>query len=107
MPGTVYLLHFTQPYRHARHYLGWAADLDLRLAEHRAGRGARLTQVIRAHGIDFTLALSLPGDRGLERALKRRHASPTLCPICRAQKGKKPWNPTPATPATPPPPPTN
>ena len=23
--GTVYLLHFDQPYKHARHYVGWAA----------------------------------------------------------------------------------
>jgi hypothetical protein len=34
--GTVYLLHFDRPYRHARHYLGWAEDLDNRLAEHAA-----------------------------------------------------------------------
>jgi hypothetical protein len=26
--GVVYLVHFTQPYRHARHYTGWTADLD-------------------------------------------------------------------------------
>jgi hypothetical protein len=37
----VYLLHFDTPYRHARHYLEYAADLDVRLAQHRAGRGAR------------------------------------------------------------------
>ena len=29
--GVVYLVHFTQPYRHARHYTGWTADLDSRL----------------------------------------------------------------------------
>ncbi|MBB5085041.1 putative GIY-YIG superfamily endonuclease [Nonomuraea endophytica] len=32
MTGTVYLLHFAQPYRHARHYLGWTTDLQARLA---------------------------------------------------------------------------
>ena len=26
--GVVYLVHFTEPYRHARHYTGWTADLD-------------------------------------------------------------------------------
>ena len=40
--GVVYLVHFSEPYRHARHYTGWTVDLDARLAEHRAGRGARL-----------------------------------------------------------------
>ena len=40
--GVVHLVHFTQPYRHARHYTGWTADLESRLAEHQAGRGARL-----------------------------------------------------------------
>jgi predicted GIY-YIG superfamily endonuclease len=38
----VYLVHFSEPYRHAGHYTGWTADLDARLAEHNAGRGARL-----------------------------------------------------------------
>jgi predicted GIY-YIG superfamily endonuclease len=78
-----YLLHFERPYRHARHYLGYASDLDARLAEHRAGRGARLIQVIIRAGIDFTLARTWEGDRALERQLKRRHASPRLCPLCR------------------------
>ena len=25
--GTVYLLHFSEPYKHARHYTGWTEDL--------------------------------------------------------------------------------
>jgi hypothetical protein len=55
-PGIVYLLHFDRPYRHARHYLGqWAQDLDARLADHDAGRGARLTAVVKAAGIGWTL----------------------------------------------------
>jgi hypothetical protein len=40
--GLVYLLHFSEPYQHARHYTGWTHDLDARLQLHRAGRGARL-----------------------------------------------------------------
>ncbi|MDL4817376.1 hypothetical protein [Actinomadura opuntiae] len=42
LDGIVYLLHFTRPYKHAKHYTGWTSDLDARLAEHAAGRGARL-----------------------------------------------------------------
>ena len=47
---TVYLLHFAPPYKHARHYLGSTDDLDARLAAHRSGRGARLTQVAVQNG---------------------------------------------------------
>ena len=42
--GTIYLLHFSAKVAdHAGHYLGWASDLDSRLAQHAAGTGARLT----------------------------------------------------------------
>jgi len=78
----VYLLHFDRPLHHARHYLGSTADLDARLAEHRAGTGARLVAVMRSLGIGFTLARTWPGDRKTERRLKRRKEGPRLCPIC-------------------------
>jgi len=49
--GTVYLLHFNEPYKHARHYVGWTArNVKRRLAEHEDGRGARLLAVVRAAG---------------------------------------------------------
>ena len=83
---TVYLLHFSQPFHHARHYLGSTDDLDNRLQEHRTGQGARLTQVIHEAGISFILARTWEGGRDLERKLKRWHKSPDLCPICKAKK---------------------
>jgi predicted GIY-YIG superfamily endonuclease len=84
---TVYLLHFDRPYRHAAHYLGIASDLEARIAAHRAGRGARLIEVITAAGIGFVIARTWNGGRDLERRLKNRKNSPQLCPICRqAQK---------------------
>lgn len=87
--GTVYLLCFSAPYRHARHYVGFATDLEARLAEHRAGRGARLIQVITAAGIEFTLARTWEGDRTLERRLKNGHNAPArLCPICRERSAR-------------------
>jgi len=73
--GIVYLLHFSQPYKHARHYTGWASDLKARLAEHEQGQGARLLQVIKAAGISWTLARTWPGDRKRERELKTWAAS--------------------------------
>jgi hypothetical protein len=35
-------------------------------------------------GIGVDLVRTWPGDRSLERRLKRRHNSPRLCPLCRS-----------------------
>lgn len=84
-PGTCYLLHFDRPYRHAQHYLGWARNLEARLAEHATGSGgraARLIQVVTAAGIGYTLARTWPGSRGRERQLKRQGGHSRHCPLC-------------------------
>lgn len=83
--GTVYLLHISPPYRHAKHYLGWTpgAVAD-RLAKHLKGQGARLVAVAVAAGRRVELARTWPGGRTRERQLKRWHCSPKLCPVCRA-----------------------
>jgi predicted GIY-YIG superfamily endonuclease len=78
----VYLLCFSRKYRHARHYLGCTQDLPARLREHRKGRGARLTQVILAAGINFRLTRVWSGGRSLERRLKNQKNAPRLCPAC-------------------------
>jgi len=90
-PGTIYLLHFDTPYKHARHYLGWTGrgELAARLAEHRAGRGARLLEVVAGAGIGWQLAATWCGDRNEERRLKNWHKSPQLCPICRAAQAAR------------------
>lgn len=80
--GTIYLIHLDEPYRHARHYLGWTTDLDARLEAHQAGRGARLMEVVKAAGITWHLARTWPGSRDRERAIKNRHEAPRLCPEC-------------------------
>jgi predicted GIY-YIG superfamily endonuclease len=82
----VYLVHFFEPYRHARHYTGWTVDLDARLAEHRAVRGARLLQVIAQAGIGWTLARTWEGPPARERQLKRQGGASRRCPICRAER---------------------
>ncbi len=86
--GTVYLLHFATAYKHARHYLGYTANLEERLARHAAGNGARLVQVITEAGIAFVLARTWPGNRTLERQLKNQKHAGRLCPICLAEKAK-------------------
>ena len=93
IPGgepTVYLIHFDVPYAHARHYTGWTAcDLQGRLAEHSAGRGARLMAVITQAGIGWTLARTWKGSRARERQLKRQGGASRRCPICRAQRARR------------------
>ncbi|SMC99103.1 GIY-YIG nuclease family protein [Kibdelosporangium aridum] len=80
--GTVYLLHFDRPYRHARHYIGWAKDVTSRLALHQTGQGARLLQVVRAAGITWTLARTWKGTRLRERQIKRMGGAARRCPLC-------------------------
>ncbi|SBW27308.1 endonuclease [Protofrankia symbiont of Coriaria ruscifolia] len=80
--GTVYLIHFDRPYRHAAHYTGWTVDLDTRLAEHAAGRGARLLAVVQAAGIGWRLARTWPGTRSRERQIKKQGGASRFCPLC-------------------------
>lgn len=84
--GTVYLIHFDAPYRHARHYIGWTRDLPSRLAAHRAGNGSRLMAVITEAGITWRLARTWPGDHCLEHKLKDRHGASRFCPICQMER---------------------
>ena len=85
MTGTVYLLHFDQPYKHARHYVGWTArNVKRRLAEHEAGRGARLLAVVRAAGIGWQLARLWPGGRARERQIKSGRAATPASARCAA-----------------------
>jgi predicted GIY-YIG superfamily endonuclease len=105
-PGTCYMIHFDERYRHAGHYLGWAKDLDARLAAHRAGRGARLMEVITDAGIGWHVSRTWPGGRDRERALKDRHEAPRLCPDCTAHpapvaRGRSAARPAAGPPAAP------
>jgi hypothetical protein len=80
--GTIYLIHFSTPYKHAAHYMGWAEDLESRLADHHAGRGSRLMAVIKAAGIDWKITRTWKGDRYRERQLKNQGSSKRHCPEC-------------------------
>lgn len=81
-PGTIYLLHFDTPYKHAQHYLGWTSNLEARLERHRNGTGARLMEVIKEAGIGWELAETWTGDRNEERRLKNLGGHRRKCPIC-------------------------
>ena len=94
--GVVYLLHFTEPYRHARHYTGWTEDLLDRLDHHARGYGARLMNVITAAGIGFILARTCEGTRAVERAVKNQGGAVRYCPLCTPRPWSGPWGPVPA-----------
>ena len=83
----LYLLHFEPRYRHAGHYLGFADDVDRRVAQHRAAgeRSSPLVRAALAAGSRVDLIRVWPnGDRGLERRLKRQGGLSRHCPACRA-----------------------
>jgi predicted GIY-YIG superfamily endonuclease len=83
--GTCYLLHFSRPYKHARHYLGWTVDLQSRLDAHLEGTGSRLMEVITEEGISFECVRIWPGmTLRDEKKLKAQH-SVKLCPVCRGE----------------------
>jgi hypothetical protein len=87
--GTIYLLHFDRPYKHARHYTGWTGgseSLKERLARHARGDGARLLAVVHAAGITWQLARTSEGPRARERQIKRQGGASRHCPLCRISR---------------------
>lgn len=94
--GIIYLLHFAQPYQHARHYTGWTEDLPDRLELHASGHGARLMAVIRHAGIGFILTRVCEGTRHTERAIKNSGGAVRYCPLCSPRPWNGHWGPLPA-----------
>jgi predicted GIY-YIG superfamily endonuclease len=79
----VYLIHFSSPYKHAKHYIGWASKLNKRIEHHKHGTGARLCAVVVNAGIELQLARVWEGkDKAFERKLKNQHKPQSFCPIC-------------------------
>lgn len=83
----VYLLHFSRPFGHAKHYVGVTKrGVEERVEEHRRGHGARLTKLVVEAGIELILARvwsRVP--RYFELKLKNRGKG-YVCPICRAER---------------------
>jgi len=103
VPEWTYLVHLDPPVAgHAGHYLGSAADLDRRLAQHGTSEGARLLEVqVKERGGTFRLVRTWPGGREVEHRLKNGHQGNRLCPDCRPwtrrgmlpEPGRRPQNP--------------
>lgn len=93
-PGTLYLLHFSGPLGDTsrprmRHYVGWCREneLERRLAEHRAGTGAKITRAAVNRGLELLLASTSPGTPRDERTRKRRGHHADACPLCTSPGG--------------------
>lgn len=89
----VYLIHFEQPYHHARHYIGFTdgdETLEQRIDRHRRGDGAKLLRAVSQAGIEFKVVRVWEhGDRTMERRLKSRKKAWRYCPVCRETMKKK------------------
>ncbi len=86
----IYLIHFDRPLGNlenvrgtARHYLGYARNIDDRVERHRDGQGSFLMKAVVAAKIGWSVVRTWPGDRAAEKQLKRLHNSRKLCPVCR------------------------
>ena len=83
--GTVYLIHFEKPIKHASHYIGFTSkdDINERFEHHKKGQGSRLLRAANNLGIDYKIVRVWNNvDRNFERWLKNKKNSPRLCPIC-------------------------
>lgn len=76
----IYILEFSEPLHHARYYLGYCDDgrLQQRLAEHLSGQAAAITRAAVRAGIQLEVVVAIPGDRTLERKLKRQKNTPRI-----------------------------
>lgn len=87
MTAGVYLIHFSEPFKHASHYVGYSDNIEERIALHRKGQGSRLCEVVVKAGIGLIHVRTWVGkDRHFERKLHNRGKS-IFCPLC----NKKHW----------------
>jgi len=81
----LYLLHFEQPVRNCRHYLGitWKTHLMRRLRQHEGHHGANLTSKVSQLGVRFHLVCVWEGATfKQERDIKRASHFSKLCYMC-------------------------
>ena len=93
--GTVYLLHFSRAYYHARHYLGFTQNLEGRLQRHRWGAGSPLVRAAVRTGVEIFLArrwdnVTVAFER---RVHERRGGLRHVCPICSGPAARRIGNP--------------
>lgn len=91
-PWFLYIIHFKEKYKHAQHYVGIAQNVEDRFAEHMAGRGARLLQVVREAGIKIEACSTIKEFSDFssahlaEKKLKATNNTKRYCPICKKKE---------------------
>jgi predicted GIY-YIG superfamily endonuclease len=81
--GTVYLLHFSRPYRHAQHYVGFTTDLERRIKQHKRGSSSPLVRCAVEEGIEIILARAWESVTvSFETWLHSSGHRSLACPIC-------------------------
>lgn len=82
----VYLIHFTKKFKHAKHYIGAVnggePELKKRIFHHRKNTGSRLLRALNLAGINWYVVRTWDGGFDLEKQLKAKKDSKSLCPIC-------------------------
>jgi predicted GIY-YIG superfamily endonuclease len=84
MPS-VYLLHFAEPIKGVRHYVGYTEDLHRRISQHRSGsrHASGVCRRFHAAGIPFRVARIWTSEKinmSVENFVKKHISS--MCPIC-------------------------
>lgn len=94
--GEVYLFHFNAPLGNlanaraqAKHYCGFAVDLDARLTKQLAGQGAKIVAAALAKGLIFEI-YHWPACLATEKLIKKTKKTSLYCPSCAAAAGRKP-----------------
>jgi len=90
----IYILEYSRNFYHARFYVGMCANgrLEMRVAEHRAGQGAKINAAAARNGIGMQPVLVFPqGNRSLEILIKRKHNTPRLIAKLRKQGLSGSW----------------
>lgn len=87
MVRAVYLIHLHGQIHHAKHYMGATNDLENRLSCHAAGKGSRLLEVAKAHGIKWVVVrLWLIPEKVspfiVENRIKKQRNGMKFCPRC-------------------------
>jgi predicted GIY-YIG superfamily endonuclease len=85
--GTVYIIHITPPYHHAKHYVGYTDVEERRFKRHKAGQGSRLLRAAVGAGHEIAVVHEYHGkDRNFERWLKNKGGASRYCPVCIAER---------------------
>ena len=88
----VYVVRLRRPLCHARHYVGWAVDLEARVRQHLTGRGSALLNAANAYGVRWDVVHAIPcrsrrEAQRLERHIKRQHVT-RWCPVEQRRRGR-------------------